>query len=145
MQLFHFLVFHLLLAPEDLAPPFVDGHNFTTMSLSWNPPAEQNGPAPAYTAVRAPAAFSWQPPRVERGARFPGGAYYRFPSATLPSSAYTGNRGKDLALHDCTVYLANTVHYITEWFNLYLHSTAFFLTKTWSYKEMLRMRFYQQK
>ncbi|XP_038072643.1 usherin-like isoform X1 [Patiria miniata] len=77
-------------APEDLQPPFVNGYNFSTMSVTWNPPLQQNGPTPVYTAVRTIASFNSYPPRVEKGTRFPGGAYYLFPSSTLPSSAYTG-------------------------------------------------------
>ncbi|XP_022099403.1 usherin-like isoform X2 [Acanthaster planci] len=76
--------------PEGLQPPSVDGYNFSTMSVTWDPPLQQNGPTPLYTAVRTVASFNSHPPRVEKGARFPGGAYYLFPSSTLPSSAYTG-------------------------------------------------------
>ncbi|XP_071790086.1 usherin-like isoform X2 [Asterias amurensis] len=77
-------------APEGLQPPVVNGYNFSTMSVTWEPPKQQNGPTPLYHASRTIASFNTFPPRVEKGTRFPGGAYYLFASSILPSSAYTG-------------------------------------------------------
>ncbi|XP_072023400.1 usherin-like, partial [Amphiura filiformis] len=76
--------------PSGLRAPFVDGYNSSTMQVTWDPPQQQNGPAPSYQAHRMIAAFSGVPPLVEKGARFPGGGYYLFSNMILPSSAYTG-------------------------------------------------------
>ncbi|KAJ8045141.1 Usherin [Holothuria leucospilota] len=77
-------------APEGQIAPLVDGHNSTSMLVSWSAPLRPNGPEPDYTLHRAPVAFSVPPPRVEKGARFTGAGFYKFPSSVLPVSSYTG-------------------------------------------------------
>ena len=78
-------------APDALAAPNVEAFNATSMEISWDPPALPNGPTLEYTVRQTVVSFNHPPPTVDRGRRFHGGGYYKFPPETLPQGVgFTG-------------------------------------------------------
>jgi len=62
------------------------------MNVSWQPPAELNGPSPQYTVRRQIPAFNHPPQPIEFGTRFTGAGYYLFPPDTIPQGVtFTGS------------------------------------------------------
>ncbi|XP_063040160.1 usherin [Engraulis encrasicolus] len=78
-------------APTGMSRPKLTALNSTVMGLSWPEPQEMNGPPPLYQVERTDVSLSDPYDPVTRGIRFPGHAYYRFPSTTLPvNTDFTG-------------------------------------------------------
>ena len=66
--------------------------NDTSTVITYNPPEVMNSPNVSYRIHRAPTSFS-VPLRhkVERGTRFFGNGYYKFPPETIPQGVtFTG-------------------------------------------------------
>uniref|UniRef100_A0A8C1J3X3 Usherin n=1 Tax=Cyprinus carpio TaxID=7962 RepID=A0A8C1J3X3_CYPCA len=78
-------------APAGLSAPTLRPLNMTVMKVSWDAPAELNGPPPLYHVERTDVSLSDTQGRVIRGRRFTGSGYFRFPSSTLPvNTDFTG-------------------------------------------------------
>ncbi|TRY59648.1 hypothetical protein DNTS_027391, partial [Danionella cerebrum] len=78
-------------APVGLKAPALRPLNMTAMEVSWEAPAEVNGPPPVYHVERTDVSLSDAQGPVIRGRRFTGTSYFRFPSSTLPNNAdFTG-------------------------------------------------------
>uniref|UniRef100_UPI00398F6349 usherin isoform X1 n=1 Tax=Pristiophorus japonicus TaxID=55135 RepID=UPI00398F6349 len=78
----------LAAAPAGQSAPRVEGVNSTVMKLSWQPPMDMNGPPPMYQLERIDTSLFSHLVRAERGTRFPGHGYFKFPSSTLPVNTY---------------------------------------------------------
>ena len=86
------IVWIYVLAPSGLSAPLAAGFNGSALNISWQPPAELNGPVPEYTVRRQIPAFNYPPQPVEAGTRFMGAGYYRFSSDTIPQGVtFTGS------------------------------------------------------
>ncbi|XP_078016774.1 usherin [Epinephelus lanceolatus] len=78
-------------APTGLSPPQLYPVNETTMEITWEPPAQLNGPHPLYQVEKTDVSLSDPLSPVVRGTRFSGNSYYQFPSDTLPvNTDFTG-------------------------------------------------------
>ncbi|XP_056624652.1 usherin [Triplophysa dalaica] len=78
-------------APAGLKAPALMPLNTTAMKISWDAPAELNGPPPVYHVERMDVSFSDAQGPVIRGRRFTGSGYFKFPSSTLPvNTDFTG-------------------------------------------------------
>ncbi|XP_065144388.2 usherin [Paramisgurnus dabryanus] len=78
-------------APTGMKAPVLKPSNMTAMKISWDSPAEPNGPPPVYHVERTDVSLSDAQGQVIRGRRFTGSGYFRFPSSTLPvNTDFTG-------------------------------------------------------
>ncbi|XP_016124971.1 usherin [Sinocyclocheilus grahami] len=78
-------------APAGQSAPTLRPLNMTVMKVSWDAPAELNGPPPLYHVERTDVSLSDTQGQVIRGRRFTGSGYFRFPSSTLPvNTDFTG-------------------------------------------------------
>ncbi|KAK7153113.1 hypothetical protein R3I93_011118 [Phoxinus phoxinus] len=77
--------------PAGLRAPALRPLNVTAMKVSWDAPAEVNGPPPLYHVERTDVSLSDAQGQVIKGRRFTGSGYFRFPSSTLPvNTDFTG-------------------------------------------------------
>ncbi|XP_078086591.1 usherin [Mustelus asterias] len=80
-------------APAGQSAPRVDAVNSTMMKLYWQPPMDMNGPPLVYQLERMETSLFSHLVHAEKGIRFPGHGYFKFPSSTLPVNTYfTGIR-----------------------------------------------------
>lgn len=87
----HPFLFPVSTAPAGLKAPALKPLNTTAMTISWDAPAELNGPPPVYHVERMDVSFSDAQGPVIRGRRFTGSGYFKFPSSTLPvNTDFTG-------------------------------------------------------
>lgn len=97
----HPLLFSVMIVPAGLRAPALRPLNVTAMKVSWDAPAELNGPPPLYHVERTDVSLSDAQGQVIKGRRFTGGGYFRFSSSTLPvNSDFTGTGS-----HRCSVCL----------------------------------------
>eukprot|EP00062_Callorhinchus_milii_P018719 gi/632972566/ref/XP_007902721.1/ PREDICTED: usherin [Callorhinchus milii] len=75
-------------APAGQGAPRVEGLNSTVMKIFWQPPMDLNGPPPVYQLERMDTSLFSHLAHVERGTRFPGHGYLKFPTSTLPVNTY---------------------------------------------------------
>ncbi|XP_067901794.1 usherin [Heterodontus francisci] len=75
-------------APAGLSAPRVEAVNSTMMKLYWQPPMDMNSPPSVYQLERMDTSLFSRLVRAERGTRFPGHGYFKFPSSTLPVNTY---------------------------------------------------------
>lgn len=76
--------------PAGLYKPKFFSVNSSMIRLTWEEPANLNGPAPLYSVEKTVPSLNY-PPLVVQGTRFPGGGYYLFPPEIIPPNvAYTG-------------------------------------------------------
>uniref|UniRef100_W5NGL3 Usherin n=1 Tax=Lepisosteus oculatus TaxID=7918 RepID=W5NGL3_LEPOC len=78
----------LAAAPARLSAPTLKGFNMSVIEVSWDQPQELNGPHPLYQVERTDTSLSDPLVPFQRGTRFPGHGYIRFPSSTLPVNTY---------------------------------------------------------
>ncbi len=119
----HPFVFSVMIAPADLRAPALRPLNTTAMKVSWDAPAELNGPPPLYHVERTDVSLSDAQGQVIRGRRFTGSGYFRFPSSTLPvNTDFTG-----MGSQQCCMCLK-----IYDWlwnvdqYPFYLHNMVYF-------------------
>ena len=78
------------LAPEGQDPP-LSTRTKDSLEIIWKDPQKVNGPRPTFMLMRSNVAFSNPHIEMSRGVRFPGLAFARFPSTTLPRDvSFTG-------------------------------------------------------
>ncbi|XP_078412490.1 usherin [Cetorhinus maximus] len=78
----------LTTAPAGQSAPRVEAVNSTMMKLYWQPPMDMNGPPPVYQLERMDTSLFSHLVHAEKGTRFPGHGYFKFPSSTLPVNTY---------------------------------------------------------
>lgn len=87
----HPFLFSVMIAPAGLKAPALRPLNVTAIKVSWDAPAELNGPPPLYHVERTDVSLSDAQGQVIKGRRFTGSGYFRFPSSTLPvNTDFTG-------------------------------------------------------
>ncbi|XP_038667644.1 usherin isoform X2 [Scyliorhinus canicula] len=78
----------LAAAPAGQSAPRVEAVNSTMMKLYWQPPMDMNGPPPVYQLERMDTSLFSHLVHAEKGTRFPGHGYFKFPSSTLPVNTF---------------------------------------------------------